>query len=281
MLLEEKKSNAPKIVRLNNKTLAKVIAELLIKQGIYQKNEIDFVFSEKRLGKTTPSKESIVNQSLIPNHVKLLFVTACFDCGINIRNSEIDKIISFETRHTDNCKDTFKQIIARFRNLNEISVWVCKPARYRDFPELKSKHKLYQRLSKDAQNKLELLPYNNALYCQKIDNQVNDIDKFGLNTPKTPRYIKSNQDISATHKLLIRDKNHGTYQVNYNYIRFTLKEYERKSINSTNFYTDILKELTRVELDEAKTLCPDPKKSINVKPQKPSSARKRTKKSKS
>ena len=265
LLLEENKTNAPKIVRLNNKTLAKVIAELLIKQGIYQKEEIDFVFSEKRLGKTTASKESIVSQSLIPNNVKLLFVTACFDCGINVKNTKIDKIISFETRHTDNCKDTFKQIIARFRNLDEIPVYVCKPARYRDYPELKSKYKLYQRLSKDAQNKLELLPYNDTLYCQKIGNQVDDINRFGLNTPRTPRYIKSNQDISAIHKLLIRDKTKGDYQINYNYIRFTLKEYERKSINSNNFYTDISKELNQVKLYETKSLCADPKKDINLK----------------
>ena len=221
--------------------------------------------AKKDWGKTTTSKDSIVNQSLIPENVKLLFVTACFDCGINIKNTEIDKIISFETRHTDNCKDTFKQIIARFRNLKEISVYVCKPIRYRDFPELKSKYKLYQRLSKDAQNKLELLPYNDTLYCQKIGNQVDDINRFGLNTPRTPRYIKSNQDISAIHKLLTRNKAEGTYQINYNYIRFTLKEYERKSINSNNFYTDISNELQNIELHQTQTLSSDPKKNINLK----------------
>ncbi len=231
------------IIRLNNKTLARVIARILVSQGIYQPNEIDFVFSEKRKGISTLAKESIVNQSIIPENVKLLFVTACFDCGINIQNTNIEQIISFETRYTDNCTDTFKQFVARFRNLLNINVLVCKPEKLRHLPKLKSRTDLYQRLAKDGENKLALLAYNDLPYQSQLNRQLADLQHFGLLAPKTPRYIKTNTDISATFKLLVQNPDRQTYRVNYNYIRFVLKDYERKSINSNNFYNNLITEL--------------------------------------
>ncbi len=256
---QQKNTSDTTIIRLNNKTLAKVAANLLIQKKLYQPEEIDFVFSEKRKGFSTPAKESIVQESLIPTQVKLLFVTSCFDCGINIQNSQIGRIISFETRYTDNCKDTFKQLIARFRSLKKVQVWVCKPARYQELPHLKSKFDLYQRLVRDAQNKLDLLAYNDPHYCQKIDQQVQDIDRFGLYTPRTPKYIKANRDISATYKLLLKNQQTDQYQINYNYVRFSLKEYERKNLNSHRFYTDLHRELPNLVLVNREKLLADKK----------------------
>ena len=234
------------IVRLNNKTLAKVLANLLVEKNLYQEGEIDFVFSEKRIGINTPAKESIVNTSKIPDQVRLLFVTACFDCGINILNQNVQNIISFETRHTDNCKDTFKQFVARFRELAQVKIWVCKPIHYQEYPPLKERSKLYTRLEKEARNKLSLLPYNDLQVVENISQGVHDIARFGLNTPKTPKYIKANLDISATHKLLKKEENQ--YTVNYNYIRFSLKEYERKCLNSNHFYQELIEELPNTRL---------------------------------
>jgi hypothetical protein len=247
------------IIRLNNKTLARVIARMLISQGIYQANEIDFVFSEKRKGISTLAKESIVNQSIIPENVKLLFVTACFDCGINIQNTNIQQIISFETRYTDNCTDTFKQFVARFRNLLNIRVLVCKPEKLRHLPALKSRTDLYQRLAKDGENKLALLAYNDLPYQNQLNRQLADLQYFGLLTPKTPRYIKTNSDISATFKLLVQNPDRQTYRVNYNYIRFVLKDYERKGINSNNFYNNLITELPNTFLFNPITLKVDKK----------------------
>jgi hypothetical protein len=236
------------IVRLNNKTLAKVIANLLIAQGIYQPEEIDFVFSEKRHGVSTPTKDSIVNHALIPEKVRLLFVTACFDCGINILNTNIERIIHFETQHTDNCLDTFKQLIARFRKLDKVQITVCKPARYLELPDLKPKAQLYERLTRDAKNKLDLLPFNELPYQRSIQQQIQDAYTFGFQSPKTPKYIKINHDISAVHKLIHWDKKTDIYTINYNYIRFMLKEYERKGMNSNHFYTYLQQELPNCSL---------------------------------
>lgn len=236
------------IIRLNNKTLAKVIAQVLIEKGFYRKEEIDFVFSEKRKGSSSEAKDSIIAYSYIPDKIRLLFVTSCFDCGINILNENIHRITSFETRYTDNCKDTVKQFIARFRNLKRIDLMICKPEKLKAYAPIKSKQQLYERLVKDAENKLALLPYNDPLFCQKMTQHLTDIQNFGLNTPHTPRYIKANHDISAIHKLLSRHKTKGNYQINYNYIRFMLKEYERKNLNSTDFYTNLVNELPECQL---------------------------------
>jgi hypothetical protein len=221
------------VIRLNNKTLAKVIANLLITDGVYKTEEIDFVFSEKRKGQSTPSRERIIQHSLIPENVRLLFVTACFDCGINIKNTNIAQIISFETQYTDNCLDTLKQFVARFRDMKNINVMVCKPKRYTDLPALKSKATLYERLAQDAQAKLHLLPY------------LDSAQETQLKTPfaKLPAYLKHNPDISAIHRLIYWHKRKQTYQINYNYIRFAVKEYERKNLNSFDFYTLLQQEL--------------------------------------
>lgn len=252
------------IIRLNNKTLAKVIANLLIQKGYLKNDEIDFVFSEKRKGISTKTKESIVNSSKIPEKVKLLFVTACFDCGINIENKNIGELVSFETKYSDNCKDTFKQFIARFRHLENVNVTICKPQYYQNMPEAKPKEKLYQHLSKDAQNKLALLPFNDIHYCQKLASQTADIHRFGLNSPQTPRYLKANADISAIHKLLYKDAKTQSYKINYNYIRFALKEYERKNLSSSQFLKDILSDLPNSILSETNTFLVDKNEKNNV-----------------
>ncbi|NJO00286.1 MAG: DEAD/DEAH box helicase family protein [Bacteroidia bacterium] len=258
LLLEDRLKSLPQpgdsaagslsIVRLNNKTLAKMIAEALVAQGFYKKDEIDFVFSEKRKGENTESKKCIVNESRIPEQVKLLFVTSCFDCGINILNTNISKIISFETRPSDHCKDTLKQLIARFRNLDKVSLWVCKPEHYKKLSSQGDKVDLYQRLVSDAQSKLELLPYNNQVCYQAIYQSVNDIEKYGFGSKQAPRYIKANPDISAIHKLLMLDKKTGNFAINYNYIRFILKDYECKCLSSDKFYEHLLQELPHMQM---------------------------------
>jgi hypothetical protein len=250
------------VIRLNNKTLARVIARILIDQKIYKSEEIDFVFSEKRRGISTKAKDSIVNHSLIPKEVKLLFVTACFDCGINIQNTDIQQIISFETRYTDNCLDTFKQFIARFRNLDKVSISVCKPERLQHLPPLKSRLQLYERLQKTAENKLTLLAYNDLGFQYRLNQQLTEMQNFGLAGPKTPRYIKTNQDISATFKLIVQNNERTAYQINYNYIRFIVKEYERKYLDSKNFYTNLISSLENTSVNERQTLVTD-KKEVN------------------
>jgi Type III restriction enzyme, res subunit len=246
---ETKQDSGITIIRLNNKTLAKVIADVLIAQKLYESNEIDFVFSEKRKGLSTPAKENIVKNSLIPSNVKLLFVTACFDCGINILNTNIKRIISFETQYTDNCLDTFKQLIARFRNLEEVNVTVCKPVRYLEYESLKPKGQLYERLSRDARNKLALLPFHDQDYQSKIQQQILDIQQYGTQSHKTPSYLKSNGDISAIHRLIQWDRKSNQYKVNYNHIRFTLKEYERKGLNSKDFFQYLVDDLPNTSLE--------------------------------
>jgi len=241
---EDQQKEGVTVVRLNNKTLAKVIANLLIAEGTYKAHEIDFVFSEKRKGLSTPSRESIVQHSLIPAEVRLLFVTACFDCGLNIKNTHIAKIISFETQYTDNCLDTLKQLVARFRCMENLSVMVCKSKKYQELPAIKSKAVLYERLQQDAQAKLRLLPY------------IDEAQQATWKQPfsKLPAYIKHNPDISAIHKLIYWHKKNQTYQINYNYIRFALKEYERKNMNSPAFYAYLQNELPCLTLVNRETV---------------------------
>ncbi len=236
--------NEVTVVRLNNKTLAKVIANLLVTEGRYQSHEIDFVFSEKRKGISTPSRESIVQHSVIPENVRLLFVTACFDCGLNIKNTNIKQVVSFETQYTDNCLDTLKQFVARFRCMDKLKISVCKPARYKELPAIKSKENLYVRLEQDAQAKLHLLPY------------MDETQQTSLKQPfaKLPAYLKHNVDISAMHKLIYWHKQKNTYQINYNYIRFALKEYERKNLNSLTFYAYLQNELPALTITNRDTL---------------------------
>lgn len=231
------------VVRLNNKVLAKAIARILIEMGYYQKEEIDFVFSEKREGSHTPSKKAIIEKSSIPVSVKLLFVTACFDCGINILNQNIGRIISFETQATDHCLDTLQQFVARFRRLSQAELWVCKPARLRQLPPMRSKEQLFARLQRDARNKLALLAFTDESTRLHLERDLWQMQQHGLQTPRTPTYLKQNADISALHKLVRKEGE--SYAVNYHYIRFALKEYERKNLDSHTFYDWLKKKLPK------------------------------------
>ncbi|NJL15219.1 MAG: DEAD/DEAH box helicase family protein [Microscillaceae bacterium] len=246
-LLSQSRHNLPRektcVIRLNNKVLAKAIARVLIEMGHYQKAEIDFVFSEKRVGSHTPSKKAIIEKSSIPATVKLLFVTACFDCGINILNQNIGRIISFETQATDHCLDTLQQFVARFRRLSQAELWVCKPARLRQLPPMRPKEQLFARLQKDARNKLALLAFTDEATRLHLERDLWQMQQNGLQTPRTPAYLKQNADISALHKLVRKEGE--SYAVNYHYIRFALKEYERKNLDSHTFYNWLKKKLPK------------------------------------
>ncbi|TAE75185.1 MAG: DEAD/DEAH box helicase [Bacteroidetes bacterium] len=247
--IEAKETDKLTIVRLNNKVLSHVIADLLIENGLYQNEEIDFIYSEKRQSSRTTARTSLIEHSEIPKNIRLLFVTACFDCGINLLNENIRQIINFETRYTDNCLDTLKQLVARFRKCNELKIKVCKPIHYIEKKSLDNKVNLYERLVEDAMSKIALLPYADAKFRDKINQEIWHFQNDGLIGYKTPLYLKSNLDISATGKIL-QKTNDDIYKVNYNYIRFCLKDYERKNLNSFDFYSIFSKEIPLVYIQE-------------------------------
>lgn len=244
------------IIRLNNKVLSHIVAELLVENNLYQDDEIDFIYSEKRESSRTTARNALIHHSEIPKNIRLLFVTACFDCGINLLNENIRQIISFETRYTDNCLDTLKQLIARFRKTTTLKIKVCKPIHYLEKKSTDNKCNLYQKLVQDAESKIALLPYADAKFRDKINREIWHFQNDGLVGYKTPLYLKTNLDISATGKILQKtDDNH--YKINYNYIRFFLKDYERKNLNSIDFYTIFSKEIPLVYLQERYLLSND------------------------
>ncbi|MCS7027485.1 MAG: DEAD/DEAH box helicase family protein [Bacteroidia bacterium] len=230
--------NQTLIVRLNHKSLARQIAQLLIQQNILKPQEIDFVFSFKQKGKTTPSKEAIISQGTIPKNIKILFVTACFDCGINIQNTNIAEIISFEIHYTDNCPDTLVQLVQRFRQLNPIKVLVCKPAKSEHHKPLPSLYSLRKKMYQDAYNRINLLAYQQKVYLDKLKIQM-------LQFEKMPAYFKVNEDISANFKILTLDKE-KQFIPNENYIRFAAKEFARKNIGTAEFIAQVQQALPNV-----------------------------------
>ncbi len=237
------------IIRLNNKVLSHVIAELLIENNLYTTEEIDFIYSEKRESSRTTARNALIQDSEIPKNIRLLFVTACFDCGINLLNENVRQVINFETRYTDNCLDTLKQLVARFRKCDTLKIKVCKPIHYLEKNTIDKKINLYERLVEDASSKIALLPYADAKFKDKINHEIWTFQHEGLLGYKTPLYLKTNTDISASGKILQKtDDNH--YKINYNYIRFCLKDYERKNLNSQDFYTIFSKEIPLVYLQE-------------------------------
>lgn len=215
------------IIRLNHKSLARQLAQLLIDQNIFTKDEIDFVFSFKQKGKTTPTKEAIISKGTIPEQVKILFTTACFDCGINIQNTNIAEIISFETRYTDNCPDTLVQVIQRFRKLDKINILVCKPAKMQNRNPLPSLHSFRKKMQQDAQNRIQLLAYQQKIYLDKLKIQMIEFEKM-------PSYLKVNEDISANFKILTLNQE-KQFIPNENYIRFAAKDFARKNMGTTEF----------------------------------------------
>lgn len=257
ILLEKFSHHKPKgitVVRLNNKTLAKTLANVLISKGILKSKEIDFVFSEARKSSETNAKKHIVEHSEIPKGLKLLFVTACFDCGINILNEDISEVISFEMSHTDNCKDTIKQFLARFRRLGELKLSIYKPAHCQDRPALKDTRQLYQAMRQDAEAKLTLIKYSDELLKKQVQQANQNFEYNGLQSPKNPSYLRANHDISAIHKLLRYQKSDDTYSINENYIRFMLKEHERKRLSAEAFFLETAQELPNCTLCQQEVL---------------------------
>lgn len=250
--LEENKLT---IVRLNNKVLAHVMSRLLIESNLYKEEEIDFIYSEKRQCSRTTARNALIHHSEIPQNIRLLFVTACFDCGINLLNENIKQVISFETRYTDNCLDTLKQLVARFRKVNQLDVKVCKPFHYLEKLGIDNKKDLYKKLENDAKSKIALMPYADLKFRQKIDQNIQYFQKQKYDF-KTPNYLKFNGDISATAKILQKTED-NQYIVNYNYIRFCLKDFERKNLDSKNFYINFANEMPLAFIKERILLTPN------------------------
>jgi hypothetical protein len=229
-------NNGIAVVRLNDKKLALSCRDVLVEMGIYKAEEIDFVFSMEEKNFYTRSHAALVQSGLIPQEVKLLFVSSVFDCGINVYNKNIDKLILFETQTSDNSLDVAVQVSQRFRNLEKLEVVIVKKEWTTWLPDAQQAFFKRERQAQ-ALAMLQLQTINTAhtKYQQKVQQ---NLERY-----KKPSYLKLNSDLSKPYQALHWNKNRHCFEINQAYLRCNNELFLQEHLGKEEFYALLEKEL--------------------------------------
>ncbi len=174
LLSENWQDNQCRVIRIDNKQNAMIVINELIKRGILQESETDFVFADKRKNCATETRLSIEENNLIPEHKKLVFVTKIFDIGINILNKNI-KPIYFSSKKE--LPRSVVQFFARFRSIEHLNVFLYQ-----------KEQKTRQKIIFEVEKNLKMLSKN----AENLKNCYENIDNLGL---KKSKVIKNNKEV--------------------------------------------------------------------------------------
>ena len=231
------------VARLNDKKLALSCRDALVKAGIYQQHEIDFIFSMEEKNFYTRTHQAVVEKGMIPEGVKLLFVSSCFDCGINIYNKNIEHLILFETQTHDNQVDIAVQTSQRFRSLEKLKITIVKPMRKNTLPDaLQATFKRERQAQALAEMQLQniLLAHNG--YQQKMQKILQKTTKVS--------YFKLNNDLSKAYQVLAWNKEKATFEVNRAYLRCVAQTFLQEHLGEDEYYALLLEELSNARRGE-------------------------------
>lgn len=261
------KANGNKVVvRLLSKNMVKNLSKMLIKNEILSEYSIDTYFADKKnTAKQTRTKESIKKKGLIPDDIRLLFVTNVFDIGINVKNEDIGVVINFHTKPEDNCLFVGKQYPQRFRKLKDIDYWICMPKKELDAYSFDDKVKYFDALNNTALNKMEL--YKIEGQHDALKRNINYLERYGLKGFKKHGYLKHNTDINPDCLLLTFDENNKLVP-NTDYIKNAVylsqcrkldketykQELLKSTPNSKIVFEGCIKELNKATSDELKNI---------------------------
>ncbi len=244
-LLSKGKSNGITVVRINDKKLALSYRDTLVKMGIYKREEIDFVFSMEEKNYHTKTHASLIKEGLIPEGIKLLFVSACFDCGINVYNQNITRLILFDMQSHDNSLDVAVQVSQRFRNMQKMELVIIKREKPTCLPD--AQQAFYKR-ERQTQAFGELQLQNIRLAHQKYQQKM----KYCLEKAAKPSYLKINTDLSKMYQVLQWNRKKQDFELNKAYLRCTNEVFLQENLGITEFYEWLAQEISIVEMPAQK-----------------------------
>lgn len=110
-------------VFMNNTEQLEAIREHLIKAGHLEAEQIEVITRRTVDQGKRRGFDSIIKAEKLPDGVKLVLSTCLISEGININNRNIGRVLYAGPR----CADTFRQYVARFRNVPTLDVWAILP----------------------------------------------------------------------------------------------------------------------------------------------------------
>lgn len=227
------------VVRLLNKKTASKVRKMLIKEGILEANQMDTYYADKaKRPILTRTKENIKKHGLIPSEVKLLFTTNVFDLGINIYNTDIDRIISFQSKESDNCLMTSKQFPQRFRKLEKINYYIYRPEREQQEWRFCKKTKYYDSLCNAALAKLDIIKCESIFQKEKLKENINYLEKYSYDGINKHPTLKHNDDLTSDFKILSFEDE--KLSINTNYITYLVHRNQYKNLGINLFSESLI-----------------------------------------
>lgn len=110
-------------VFMNNTEQLEAIRAHLAEAGHLEAGQIELI-TRRTVGQgERRGFDSIVKKEALPDGVKLVLSTCLISEGVNINNRNIGRVLYTGNR----CADTFRQYVARFRNVPALDVWAILP----------------------------------------------------------------------------------------------------------------------------------------------------------
>lgn len=110
-------------VFMNNAEQLEAIREHLTAAGHLEAEQIELITRRTVDQGKRRGFDSIIKAEKLPDGVKLVLSTCIISEGININNRNIGRVLYVGNR----CADTFRQYVARFRNVPTLDVWAILP----------------------------------------------------------------------------------------------------------------------------------------------------------
>jgi len=110
-------------VFMNNTEQLEAIRAHLIEAGHLKAEQIELITRRTVNQGKRRGFDSIIKKEALPEGVKLVLSTCLISEGVNINNRNIGRVLYAGPR----CGDTFRQYVARFRNVPALDVWAILP----------------------------------------------------------------------------------------------------------------------------------------------------------
>lgn len=107
------------VVFWNNTDEMETLKEILVEMGLLKTEEIAIISRRHYNDGETDNLDDIITHQRVNPRIKLMMCTCLISEGINIKNTNVGRIFTVGLR----CPDTFRQFIARFRNLTQVDVF--------------------------------------------------------------------------------------------------------------------------------------------------------------
>ena len=110
-------------VFMNNTEQLEAIRAHLVKAGHLEASQVEVITRRTVNQGNRRGFNSIIQKEELPGGIKLVLSTCLISEGVNINNRNIGRVLYTGNR----CADTFRQYVARFRNVPTLDVWAILP----------------------------------------------------------------------------------------------------------------------------------------------------------